>query len=173
MFSDKLKGLRTSQQGLTQAKFAEILGVSQQAVGLWERGKNMPSKDVLIKIADFFGVTTDFLMGRPLTACEIWKSITLESVASIDYLSKKIGLSAIEINYLEHGREDKISNELYDKLLYTYINMTTTAPVEKVYYPDIYNIIEGEDTIRYDGKFYKLDETTKEKLHAAIRLALM
>ena len=64
MFAQRLKDLRKSRPGLTQAKLAEILDVSQQAVGLWERGKNMPSHELVFKIASFFNVTTDYLLGR-------------------------------------------------------------------------------------------------------------
>lgn len=62
MFSDRLKQLRTSRPALTQAKFAELLGVSQQAVGLWERGKNMPTHDLVVQISNYFNVSTDYMM---------------------------------------------------------------------------------------------------------------
>lgn len=64
MFAQRLKDLRKSRPGLTQAKLAEILDVSQQAVGLWERGKNMPSHELVFKIASFFNVSVDYLLGR-------------------------------------------------------------------------------------------------------------
>jgi transcriptional regulator with XRE-family HTH domain len=63
MFAQRLRDLRKGRQALTQAKLAEILDVSQQAVGLWERGKNMPSHELVSKIASFFDVTTDYLLG--------------------------------------------------------------------------------------------------------------
>jgi len=63
MFAKRLKELRTSRAGLTQAKLAEQLGVSQQAVGLWERGKNMPSHELVVQIAKMFDVPTDYLVG--------------------------------------------------------------------------------------------------------------
>jgi transcriptional regulator with XRE-family HTH domain len=63
MFAQRLRDLRKSRQALTQAKLAEILDVSQQAVGLWERGKNMPTHELVSKIASFFDVTTDYLLG--------------------------------------------------------------------------------------------------------------
>ena len=64
MFAQRLKDLRKARPSLTQAKLAEILDVSQQAVGLWERGKNMPSHELVFKIASFFNVTTDYLLGK-------------------------------------------------------------------------------------------------------------
>lgn len=63
MFAKRLKELRTSRTGLTQAKLAEQLGVSQQAVGLWERGKNMPTHELVVQIAKMFDVPTDYLVG--------------------------------------------------------------------------------------------------------------
>ena len=43
--------------GLTQAKFAEVLMVSQGAVSRWEKGKHAPSEQLLTKIADLAGIT--------------------------------------------------------------------------------------------------------------------
>ncbi|WP_295159308.1 helix-turn-helix transcriptional regulator [Selenomonas sp. AE3005] len=64
MFSYRLKELRNKKNGLTQAKLAEVMNVSQQAVGLWERGKNMPSHELVAKLASFFNVSVDYLLGR-------------------------------------------------------------------------------------------------------------
>ena len=71
MFSQKLRLLRRQSSNLTQAKLAEILGVSQQAVGLWERGKNMPSHDLIRQIALYFNVSTDYLLDNTDIPSEI------------------------------------------------------------------------------------------------------
>ena len=63
MIGQQLKKLRKLHGGMSQAELADFLGVSQQAVGQWERGKNKPEYAMLCKIASFFGVTTDFLLG--------------------------------------------------------------------------------------------------------------
>lgn len=49
--------------GLTQAEFAEKLGVSDKAVSKWERGISMPDLSVLTDISKLFGVSTDVLLG--------------------------------------------------------------------------------------------------------------
>ena len=64
MFAEKLKKLRKSKEGLSQAKLADALGVTQQAVGRWEKDLNNPDHDILVKIADFFKVSLDYLEGR-------------------------------------------------------------------------------------------------------------
>ena len=63
MLSTKLKELR-AKKDMSQAELAEILGVTQQAVGRWEKELNMPDIETLKKIADYFHVTTDYLLGN-------------------------------------------------------------------------------------------------------------
>ena len=52
------------QQGYTQVSLAQKLSVSKQAVSNWETGNIQPSIDMLLRIADLFSVTTDYLLGR-------------------------------------------------------------------------------------------------------------
>lgn len=63
--NNRLKELR-SAVGLNQSEMAEKLGVSVSSYQKYEREKNsiMPSIEVLIKIAEFFGVSVDYLLGR-------------------------------------------------------------------------------------------------------------
>lgn len=63
VFSKRLKKLRT-QEGLSQAKLAEIIGVSQQAVGNWETEKNSPDHEVLMKLTEHFKCSMDYLLGK-------------------------------------------------------------------------------------------------------------
>lgn len=63
MLNIRIKELRTAH-GLTQVDFAKSLSVSKQAVSNWENNNIQPSIDMLLKIADYFGVTTDYLLGR-------------------------------------------------------------------------------------------------------------
>lgn len=61
MFGDKVKGLRSSYN-LSQVQLAGSLNVSKQTVSNWENNNILPSIDMLIKIAQFFSVSTDFLL---------------------------------------------------------------------------------------------------------------
>lgn len=49
---------------LTQSDFANLLNVSQAAVGNWELGKREPDLETLSRIADYFQVSVDYLLGR-------------------------------------------------------------------------------------------------------------
>lgn len=61
-FPIRLKELRLSRN-LKQAELAKYLSVDQRTISNWECGTNEPSYDLLIKIAIFFGETTDSLLG--------------------------------------------------------------------------------------------------------------
>lgn len=61
MLSEKIRELRR-RSGLSQEELAEKLDVSRQAVSKWELGSAVPTADKLVDIADFFGVSLDYLM---------------------------------------------------------------------------------------------------------------
>lgn len=62
-FADNLKALRAEKK-LSQGKLAQAVGVSQQCVSEWERGRIEPTLSYLWKLADIFGISIDVLCGR-------------------------------------------------------------------------------------------------------------
>ena len=62
-----LKELRV-QKGLKQSELAKFLGITQQAYQRYEYGTSEPNADGFAFLADFYGVTTDYLLGRELPA---------------------------------------------------------------------------------------------------------
>lgn len=65
MFSKRLKNLRINKK-LSQQFMADYIGITRQGYGKYEDGQSEPDQATLIKLADFFGVTTDFLLGHDL-----------------------------------------------------------------------------------------------------------
>jgi len=63
ILSERIKELR-QESNLSQSALAKIIGVSQKAIDYWERGVNEPKASYIIKMADFFDVSTDYLLGR-------------------------------------------------------------------------------------------------------------
>lgn len=63
MFAKRIKYLRQTKE-LNQVQLSEKLGVAKQSVSNWENDNIMPSVEMMEKIADFFGVSTDYLLGR-------------------------------------------------------------------------------------------------------------
>lgn len=63
MFGRKLKELRLEKK-INQSELGEMIGVSPSTVGMYERDQRFPDKDMLSKIADYFEVSVDYLLGR-------------------------------------------------------------------------------------------------------------
>lgn len=61
MLNDNIKRLRTANN-ITQVELAADLGVSKQCVSNWENDYIQPSIEMLVKIAEYFKVSTDFLL---------------------------------------------------------------------------------------------------------------
>jgi transcriptional regulator with XRE-family HTH domain len=147
------------------------------ALSQMENGKRTPEMPALIDFADFFGVTVDYLLGRVSSASEIWSMIRLKTPFSGEFLSAKLGIPMSQLSFLEHGVDDKISQETHDKLVDLYTSMNTQVhanfikPPERVL--DIMDEIKENTAIECDGKKYQLDDNLREKLYTAVRLALM
>ena len=63
MLGNRIKQLR-EELGLKQEELANKLSISPSAIGMYETNKREPNNELTIKLADFFGVTTDYLLGK-------------------------------------------------------------------------------------------------------------
>lgn len=63
MFGDILKELRIDKH-LTQEQLSQELDVSRQLISKWESHQSTPAPEMLVYIADYFNVSTDYLIGR-------------------------------------------------------------------------------------------------------------
>jgi transcriptional regulator with XRE-family HTH domain len=78
LFGDKLRELRRAQ-GITQTDLAHQLGLATHAqVSHLETGRSAPSLDVVVRAADFFSVTTDYLL-RDMIPCDSPTSVAARS----------------------------------------------------------------------------------------------
>jgi transcriptional regulator with XRE-family HTH domain len=55
--------------GIDQAELAGKIGISQNALSSWERGEAEPDNASAAKLADYFEVTVDYLLGRTGRTC--------------------------------------------------------------------------------------------------------
>ncbi|MCI9057175.1 MAG: helix-turn-helix transcriptional regulator [Oscillospiraceae bacterium] len=62
-FAERIRTLR-SEQNITQDALGKIVGVKRYSVYGYEKGNNFPEVPVLIALADYFGVSIDYLLGR-------------------------------------------------------------------------------------------------------------
>lgn len=62
MRGDRLRKIR-EDHNYTQEQLAELLDIGQTQIWRYENGKSAPNSDILLKIASFFNVSTDYLLG--------------------------------------------------------------------------------------------------------------
>ena len=60
---ENLRYLR-KEQNFSMKQLGEIIGVSESTISLYENGHRQPDFNTLIKLADYFNVTIDYLIGR-------------------------------------------------------------------------------------------------------------
>ena len=80
--NENIKKLRVAK-GLNQVEFAKTLCVTKQCVSNWENDNVVPSIDMLCKIADFFGVSADYLLGRSEKRVIEVSNLTDEQIAHL------------------------------------------------------------------------------------------
>lgn len=105
--ADKIRQLRQEKRW-TQAELGERVGVHQKQVSSYERGVNVPSTDVLIKLAEAFDVTLDFLafeaQGQP-AKLNIQDRELLRRFEAVDGLSeqeKALAKQMLDLLILKH-----------------------------------------------------------------------
>lgn len=62
-FSNRLKELR-KEKNISLSQLAKDLNISKSCLSMYENNKTSPTLDVLIKLADYFCITLDYLAGR-------------------------------------------------------------------------------------------------------------
>ena len=67
VFATRLRRLFDEKPNVTQGQLAELLGVTRQTVSQYVNGISEPGYAALVKIADFFDVSIDYLLGRTET----------------------------------------------------------------------------------------------------------
>lgn len=87
MFAERLKNLRKERK-VTQVQLASYLGFFHSAVVKWESGQCEPSFETLVKIAKYFNVSVDYLLGIENS---LW---TAEDYANGVRDTKKISVTA-------------------------------------------------------------------------------
>ena len=63
MLGDIIKKERINKK-ITQNELAKIIGVSPSTIGMYEQNRREPDSESLLKLADYFNVSTDYLLNR-------------------------------------------------------------------------------------------------------------
>ena len=114
-----IEHLKTARKksGMTQQAVANAIGVVQSAYKNYEQGNREPKGDTIVKLADLFHVTTDYLLGRdtgepePIDQLEQQFNMTaLEKKILDNYLSLPEGMRSDLMEFLRKSVEE-IQNE--------------------------------------------------------------
>lgn len=62
LISKRIYELR-KERNISQSTLAKEIGVTQKAIDFWEKGINEPKASYVMRLAKFFGVSTDYLLG--------------------------------------------------------------------------------------------------------------
>ena len=89
MISKKLRNLR-KDFNISQVDLATKLGVTKQCVSNWENDNILPSIEMLVKIAQYFNTSTDFLLGLNNDKTLDVSELSDEEIAHLKLLIKDI-----------------------------------------------------------------------------------
>lgn len=154
---NNIKKLREDKD-LSQAELGKIFGVTSQAIGLYERGlRNMPL-ELLSKMADYFNVTIDYLLGK-----EVGVEIADEAV-KIPVVGKiSAGLPILATQNIE-GYEFAPKGMIKEDMEYFYLRVQGDSMNIKFNDGDIV-LVQKQDTLENDeiGVILVGEEATVKK----------
>jgi transcriptional regulator with XRE-family HTH domain len=121
MFSKRLKEIRLFNN-LTQQAIADILGVARASISKYEAGISEPTIDTLIKVAKYFDVSIDYLLGNS----------NIPSISNSENktdLSTALNLINIGASVLTREKQDMLANLL--KAIYVSFMDSTSNILKK------------------------------------------
>lgn len=143
MFGQRLKKLRESR-GITQSELAKALKVSPSTIGMYEQSRRDPDTDTIKLLANYFNVTTDYLIGHSDNPTTIHE---LGDLGAEGYI-KKHGFSKLA----EATRDYSIKNDI------NYIYQAKTLA------DALLRLVELDFEYNFDDKtMYKLVRKAREK----------
>jgi HTH-type transcriptional regulator, competence development regulator len=117
MFPERLKTLRL-QKKLTHQDMANFLGITRQGYSKYENGQSQPDIETINKLAQFFNVTTDYLLGRtdnpnPPEKDDIPEE--LNTLAKINQLIKEYGIE--QMGFFDIEKWKSLSEEEIEEII--------------------------------------------------------
>lgn len=148
-FGERLVALR-NRKHLTQDQVAETLGIKRARYNAWENGISNPDQTMLVALAAFYKVTTDFLLGNEHPS----GSLTLSSE-----------------DYADGYTDESVYEDLEDKLKSDYSALTKRDERDiAVELQRIMDNLESDNALAFDGE--PMDEESKELLRISLENSL-
>ena len=99
----KLKEAR-SAKGVTQQKIADDLFFTAESYSKYENGHRNPSLETLVQLADYFDVTTDYILGRENISAQAlteYERKLIEAARQADDRARKDALDLLKLNKVQ------------------------------------------------------------------------
>lgn len=112
-FATRLRELM-AQHGAKQSELAELLGVTRQSIGQYADGTSLPPVDKIIELANYYKVTTDYILGLTDVAST---DAELRSVCEYTGLNEKVIKKLHKTKVCDKGTERKILEKIIDVIL--------------------------------------------------------
>lgn len=103
-FGERLAALR-KEKGISQAQLAKMLNMGQSTIAMYERNKRRPDPETLERLADFFQVSVDYLLGRT------------DSRERLKYTLTEDTQDLVTLLLLEPRLKDSLTDPLFRNLL--------------------------------------------------------
>ena len=84
---------------ITAYRIAKDTGISDRLIGYWKSGERVPSSSNVNKLADYFDVSTDYLLGK-----EAPDDTTKKAPPTLEQAEEAYVLALIENGYIERGK---------------------------------------------------------------------
>lgn len=116
-FGKRLRFLR-KKKNMTQKDLADVFNLSESTIGMYERDEREPSFEFVRQLADFFNVTTDYLLGRtelPHGYTTETKTEEENTLAKINQLIKEYGIE--QMGFFDIEKWKSLSEEEIEEII--------------------------------------------------------
>lgn len=110
ILGSRLKELRLKKDKL-QKDVASYLNISDVAYGYYEKGERQPNPEMLLKLAEYFGVTTDYLLGRTENDKLEDEKIMIAARSDVDLSDLTEDEQKYILDFIKMFRKNKNSNQ--------------------------------------------------------------
>ncbi|WP_203334325.1 helix-turn-helix domain-containing protein [Planococcus beigongshangi] len=124
MLSDRLKNLRT-RRNITQSDLAKRIGVARTTYAMYEQGQREPDYETLQRLADFYEVSVDYLLGRTETP----NATNVDDQADKSHFISKIASEFPDIDLMFKDMESLSAEDM--KEVYDYIKFKKSQKKEE------------------------------------------
>jgi|GEM_PF-849338 len=151
MIAERIKKLR-EEKGLSQAELANIMGVSRMTINNYEMDKRSPDIAFVLKLADYFFVTVEYLIGKSEFKHQDDKEYTSEKVMKFMEISEHLPQQPIQSYLAEISKLLELAGEhnTGKEILFILQNSVSLANKIQNGYIDVKNTASDETIVLQD-----------------------